>query len=44
MDSAGFAHGFYVLSETAFFEYKCTDYYHPEDEAGILWNDKDIGD
>lgn len=39
----GFAHGFYVLSETAFFEYKCTDYYHPEDEAGILWNDKDIG-
>lgn len=39
----GFAHGFYVLSETAFFEYKCTDYYHPEDEAVILWNDKNIG-
>lgn len=35
----GFAHGFYVLSEVAHFEYKCTDYYHPEDEGGLLWND-----
>ncbi len=39
----GFAHGFYVLSETVDFEYQCTDYYHPEDEHGVLWNDPDIG-
>lgn len=39
----GFAHGFLVLSETAVFSYKCTDFYHPEDEGGILWNDTDIG-
>lgn len=39
---AGFAHGFYVLSDTAEFVYKCSDYYHPEDEGGILWNDHDI--
>ena len=39
----GFAHGFCVLSETADFLYKCTDFYHPEDEAGILWNDPDLG-
>ena len=39
----GFAHGFVVLSETADFIYKCTDYYHPESEQGILWNDPDIG-
>jgi len=39
----GFAHGFLVLSEYADFVYKCTDYYHPEDEGGILWNDPDIG-
>ncbi|MEW6429214.1 MAG: dTDP-4-dehydrorhamnose 3,5-epimerase [Thermodesulfobacteriota bacterium] len=39
----GLAHGFCVLSETADFLYKCTDYYHPEDEGGILWNDPDIG-
>ncbi|HWT75958.1 MAG TPA: dTDP-4-dehydrorhamnose 3,5-epimerase [Mobilitalea sp.] len=39
---AGFAHGFLVLSEMAVFSYKCTDYYHPEDEGGILWNDSDI--
>jgi len=39
----GFAHGFLVLSESAVFAYKCTDYYHPEDEGGILWNDPDIG-
>ena len=39
----GFAHGFYVLSEEAEFCYKCTDFYHPDDEGGILWNDPDIG-
>jgi dTDP-4-dehydrorhamnose 3,5-epimerase len=39
----GFAHGFIVLSETADFIYKCTDYYHPESEQGILWNDPNIG-
>jgi dTDP-4-dehydrorhamnose 3,5-epimerase len=39
----GFAHGFLVLSEKAVFTYKCTDYYHPEDEGGILWNDPEIG-
>jgi len=35
----GFAHGFLVLTETAVFAYKCTDFYHPEDEGGIVWND-----
>ncbi len=35
----GFAHGFVVLSETADFEYKCTDYYDPSDEGSILWSD-----
>ena len=39
----GFAHGFVVLSETADFLYKCTDYYHPESEQGIAWDDPDIG-
>lgn len=39
----GFAHGFCVLSEHADFYYKCTDYYYPDDEFGVLWNDKDIG-
>ncbi|MBN4082533.1 dTDP-4-dehydrorhamnose 3,5-epimerase [Mariprofundus ferrooxydans] len=38
-----FAHGFCVLSETADFVYKCTDYYNPEDEAGLLWRDPEIG-
>lgn len=38
-----FAHGFLVLSETAEFAYKCTDFYHPDDEGGLLWNDPDIG-
>lgn len=38
----GFAHGFAVLSETAIFSYKSTDYYHPEDEGGIMWNDSSI--
>ncbi|MBQ8580968.1 MAG: dTDP-4-dehydrorhamnose 3,5-epimerase family protein, partial [Alistipes sp.] len=35
----GFAHGYAVLSEEAVFQYKCSDYYHPESEAGIAWND-----
>jgi dTDP-4-dehydrorhamnose 3,5-epimerase len=39
----GFAHGFYVLSETAEFLYKSTDYYHPEFERSIAWNDSNIG-
>ncbi len=39
----GFAHGFLVLSDEAEFVYKCTDFYHPEDEGGIIWNDPDIG-
>jgi len=39
----GFAHGFCVLSETADFEYKCTDYYQPDDEYGLLWSDPGIG-
>ncbi len=39
----GFAHGFLVLSDTAEFCYKCTDFYHPEDEGGLAWNDPSIG-
>lgn len=39
----GFAHGFLVLSETAVFSYKCDDFYHPNDEGGIIYNDPDIG-
>lgn len=39
---AGFAHGFCVLSEVVDFNYKCTDYYSPETERGIAWNDKDL--
>ena len=38
----GFAHGFVVLSESATFVYKCDEFYHPEDEGGIMYNDKDI--
>ena len=38
----GFAHGFLVLSDTADFEYKCTEYYRSEDEIGIIWNDPEI--
>ena len=38
----GFAHGFVVLSDTADFEYKCTDYYDPSDEGSILWDDPDL--
>ncbi|SHE37157.1 dTDP-4-dehydrorhamnose 3,5-epimerase [Clostridium fallax] len=39
----GFAHGFLVLSEEAIFNYKCTDFYAPEYDGGVLWNDPDIG-
>ncbi len=39
----GFAHGFLVLSESAQFCYKCTDFYHPGDEGGLAWNDPAIG-
>lgn len=39
----GFAHGFLVLSDVAEFCYKCDDFYHPNDEGGIAWNDPDIG-
>lgn len=38
----GFAHGFYVTSETAEFVYKCTNYYHPASEVSLAWNDKRI--
>jgi dTDP-4-dehydrorhamnose 3,5-epimerase len=38
----GYAHGFVVLSEIADFQYRCTDYYHPEDEIGLLWNDPEV--
>jgi len=38
----GFAHGFLVLSDNALFAYKCTDFYKPEDEHGIIWNDPTI--
>ena len=39
----GFAHGFCVLSDAAHFSYKCSDFYAPEDEGGIIWSDSDIG-
>ena len=39
----GFAHGFCVISQTALFGYKCTDYYNPSAEGGINWNDPDLG-
>lgn len=38
----GFAHGFAVLSDVAVFQYKCDNFYHPESEAGIAWDDPDI--
>ena len=40
---AGFAHGFYVTSESAEFSYKCTDYYHPESEVSLAWDDPTVG-
>ena len=39
----GFAHGFLVLTEAATFVYKCTRFYDPKDEGGLMWNDPDIG-
>jgi dTDP-4-dehydrorhamnose 3,5-epimerase len=39
----GFAHGFYVMSEEAEFVYKCTDYYAPEHEHSLIWNDPSVG-
>lgn len=39
----GYAHGFVVLSESADFEYKCTDYYQPQHEVGVIWNDPEVG-
>jgi dTDP-4-dehydrorhamnose 3,5-epimerase len=39
----GYGHGFVVLSEIADFEYKCTDYYDPSDEIGLIWNDPEVG-
>lgn len=39
----GLAHGFCVLSDFADFHYKCTEYYHPEDEGCLIWNDPDVG-
>lgn len=39
----GFAHGFAVLSDEALFEYKCDEFYHPEAECGIAWDDPKIG-
>ncbi|MCL2792112.1 MAG: dTDP-4-dehydrorhamnose 3,5-epimerase [Spirochaetaceae bacterium] len=39
----GFAHGFLALTDKTIFAYKCTDFYYPEDEGGIIWNDSDIG-
>lgn len=38
----GFAHGFYVSSESAEICYKCTEYYHPEDDYGVVWNDPEL--
>jgi dTDP-4-dehydrorhamnose 3,5-epimerase len=38
----GYAHGFLVLSDVADFEYKCTDYYDPNDEGSLIWNDADV--
>jgi len=38
----GYAHGYLVLSDVADLEYKCTDYYHPQSETGVVWNDPDL--
>ena len=38
----GFAHGFYVMSESADLSYKCTEYYHPEDDFSLRWDDTDV--
>lgn len=39
----GFAHGYVVLEEDTVFQYKCDEYYHPESEDGVAWNDPQIG-
>ena len=39
----GFAHGYLVLTDTAVFAYKCSDFYYPDDEGGLLWSDPDVG-
>lgn len=39
---AGFAHGFYVMTEAAEFVYKCTEYYHPQSEVSLAWNDPTV--
>ncbi len=39
----GFAHGFVVMSDYAEFAYKCTNFYDPSDEGGLIWNDPDVG-
>lgn len=39
----GYVHGFLVLSDVADVEYRCTDYYHPDDEYGVAWDDPDLG-
>ena len=39
----GFAHGYCVVSDTADFMYKCSNFYHPEDEGGLIWNDPRVG-
>ena len=38
----GYAHGFLVMSDSADFEYKCTEYYHPEDQNCLMWNDPEV--
>ena len=38
----GYAHGFCVLTDAADFQYRCTDYYDPSDEGGLIWNDPDV--
>ena len=40
---AGFAHGFYVLTDVADFQYKCTDIYHPDSEISLAWDDPQVG-
>ncbi len=39
----GFAHGFLTLEDHTIFQYKCSDYYHPQSEGGILWNSEGTG-
>jgi dTDP-4-dehydrorhamnose 3,5-epimerase len=38
----GFAHGFYVMTDSAEFVYKCTDYYHPDSEVSVSWDDPEL--